>query len=341
MKRLILSCLLQFILGIAIAQKCTTVKVYKIWDNGTHAAFTSLIKYKGRFYCSFREGYSHVFDEEGKAEGKVRILESRNGQKWHSVACFGIEGIDLRDPKLSVTPDGQLMVTIGGSVYRDKKHVKSIPMVSFSQDGQNYTAPEPIEICDKAKTTHDWVWRVTWHDGVGYGVSYSSAKTDTLSLLKTRDGIHYDLITEMPIGGFPNETTLRFLPDGRMMQMIRRDGGDGQGYWAVSQPPYTTWEWKPMGFRIGGQDFITFEHEKLILATRTYFNRGHCKTALFRGTVEGDWEEIYVLPSDGDTSYPGLLIEGKEVWVSYYASTAQPGKAAIYLAKVPLALFIK
>ena len=110
-------------------------------------------------------------------------------------------------------------------------------------------------------------------------------------------------------------------------------------YWGVSHPPYTNWEWKPMGFRIGGQDFITLENGKLILATRTYFNRGHCKTALFRGTAEGDWEEIYVLPSDGDTSYPGLLVEGKEVWVSYYASTEQAGKAAIYLAKLPLSLF--
>lgn len=341
MKRLILGCLLQLVLSTAFAQKSTTVRVDKIWDNGTHAAFTSLIKYKGRFYCSFREGYSHIFDENGKAEGKVRILESRNGKKWHSVACFGSEGTDLRDPKLSITPDGRLMVTIGGSVYRDRKHVKSIPMVCFSQDGRNYTAPQPIEISREARTTHDWVWRVSWNGDTGYGVSYSGAKPDTLSLLRTSDGVHYDLVAEMPIAGFPNETTIRFLTDGRMMQMVRRDGADAQGYWGVSQPPYTSWEWKPMGFRIGGQDFITLENGKLILATRTYFNRGHCKTALFRGTAEGDWEEIYVLPSDGDTSYPGLLVEGKEVWVSYYASTAQPGKAAIYLAKVPLSLFLE
>ena len=180
---------------------------------------------------------------------------------------------------------------------------------------------------------------MTWHEGVGYGVSYSSQKKDTLTLLRTSDGIRYDLVKEMPIGGFPNETTLRFLPDGRMMQMVRRDGADRQGYWAVSRPPYTDWQWKPMGIQIGGQDFVMLDETRLIMATRTYFTPGHCKTALFKGTPEGNWDEVYVLPSNGDTSYPGLLVEGDQVWVSYYASTAQPGKAAIYLAKLPIALF--
>ena len=334
--------LLAFVLmsiGTLFGQTRTTVSVDKIWDEGTHAAFTSLTKFNGRYYCAFREGYSHIFDAEGRAEGKVRILESRNGRKWRSVAYFGMEGIDLRDPKLSVMPDGRLMVTIGGSVYRERKHVRSVPMVCFSKDGRHYSTPEPIEIDTRARTTHDWVWRVTWHEGVGYGVSYSGVLRDTLALLRTTDGIRYDLVTRIGINGFPNETTLRFMPDGRMLMMVRRDGGDGQGYWAVSQPPYTEWEWQPMGFRIGGQDFVVTEGEHILVGTRTYFIPGHCKTALFKGTTQGNWEEVYVLPSDGDTSYPGLLVEKDEVWVSYYASTEKAGKAAIYLAKLPLALF--
>lgn len=45
--------------------------VKKIWDNDSHTAFTSIIKYKGKYYCSFREGASHIFDKNGNAEGKV------------------------------------------------------------------------------------------------------------------------------------------------------------------------------------------------------------------------------------------------------------------------------
>jgi len=86
------------------------VQVKKIWDNGKHNAFTSLIKFKDAYYCSFREGDSHIFDSSGKAEGKVRILKSTDGENWKSVALFGKDNYDLRDPKLSVTPDNRLMV---------------------------------------------------------------------------------------------------------------------------------------------------------------------------------------------------------------------------------------
>ena len=50
---------------------------------------------------------------------------------------------------------------------------------------------------------------------------------------------------------------------------------------------------------------------------------------------DGRFEQIAVLPSGGDTSYPGFLVVGEELWVSYYSSHATP-KAAVYLARIPL-----
>ena len=44
-----------------------------------------------------------------------------------------------------------------------------------------------------------------------------------------------------------------------------------------------------------------------------------------------------MLPSGGDTSYPGIIKVGDELWVSYY-STHETGNASVYLAKIPLAL---
>ena len=197
-----------------------TVTIDKIWDEGTHAAFTSLIKYKGDYYCTFREGYSHIFDERGEAEGQVRILKSSDGKAWKSVATLGMEGIDLRDPKLSEMPDGRLMVTIGGSKYREKKLVGATPMVSFSTDGETFTEPQLMEIDEQSRTGFDWVWRVTWFNEVGYGVNYVGASNDHIDLLKTTDGIKYSLVSHVQTNG--NETTLRFLPDGRMMMVVRR-----------------------------------------------------------------------------------------------------------------------
>lgn len=78
--------------------------VEKIWDNGLYNSFTSLVKYKNQYYCAFREGKSHIFDENGKAEGKIRIISSPDGHRWQSVCLLGENGEDYRDPQLSITP---------------------------------------------------------------------------------------------------------------------------------------------------------------------------------------------------------------------------------------------
>lgn len=344
MKRLpwILLCLL--IVGIVpvVAQKFD-VSVKKIWDNGSHCAFTSLIKYDGKFYCSFREGETHIFDKQGKAEGKVRILVSDDGEEWAPVAFIHKAGYDLRDPKLSVMPDGRMMVIIGGSIYKDKKLVGRVPMVSFSKDGKSFTEPVPIKIEEKTKNGNDWLWRVTWEGPTGYGVNYSLDKNDEearISLLKTTDGLNYQLVANLDVPNYPNETTVRILPDKRMLMMVRCEKGDRNGYWGVSMPPYKEWNWKKMEIRLGGPDFISLGKGVLIAGSRSHYIPSSPKTALFTGNEEGKFQEVFVLPSGGDTSYPGLLVEGEEVWVSYYSSHETPN-ASIYFAKLPLSLFMK
>src|SRR3954468_19918988 len=86
------------------------VSVERIWDVGAHNAFTDLIRWRDKWYCTFREADAHV-----GGDGKVRVLESVDGRAWGPVALVAEEGIDLRDPKLSITPDGRLMIVAGGS----------------------------------------------------------------------------------------------------------------------------------------------------------------------------------------------------------------------------------
>lgn len=312
--------------------------VQKIWDNGSHCAFTSLIRYKGQLYCSFREGATHIFDEKGNAEGKIRILVSKNGKRWEPLPLIGKDGYDLRDPKLSITPDGRLMVIVGGSIYRNRQLVGREPQVLFSQDGRTFTDPMPVEIDPSAKSGTDWLWRVTWAGDTGYCVNYAMRPDGDadLHLLSTRDGIHYERVTTIDIDGFPNETTVRMLPDGRMAMLIRRDKGDTRGYWGVSEAPFTDWKLTKMEFRVGGPDFIALDGGTIIAGSRTYYIPSMNKTALYTGTADGRFEEALLLPSGGDTSYTGLLVEGDTLWVSYYSSHETPN-ASVYLARIPLA----
>jgi hypothetical protein len=107
--------------------------VRRIWDEAPHNAFTDLIRFRGRFYCTFREGAGHVHNEDG-SEGKIRVIVSDDARQWNPVALLAEVGIDLRDPKLSITPDGRLMLLMGGSYYRDGELQRQLSRVAFSNE---------------------------------------------------------------------------------------------------------------------------------------------------------------------------------------------------------------
>jgi len=49
---------------------------------------------------------------------------------------------------------------------------------------------------------------------------------------------------------------------------------------------------------------------------------------------QGKVKKTVLLPSGGDTSYPGMLISKKDLLVSYYSS--HEGKSRIYLARIKM-----
>src|SRR2546423_3048675 len=147
----------------AIAAQPEIVSIAKIWDQGKHNAFTDLIRWHDKWYCTFREADAHV-----GGDGQLRVLESADGDQWESAALIGEKGIDLRDPKLSITPDDRLMIVAGGSVYEGTTLKGRQPRVCFSKDGREWAAPQRV------LSEGEWLWRVTWHAGKAYGVSYNA-----------------------------------------------------------------------------------------------------------------------------------------------------------------------
>jgi hypothetical protein len=301
------------------------VSVARIWDRGAHNAFTDLIRWRNRWYCTFREGDAHV-----GGDGRIRVLVSADGQAWTSAALIAEDRIDLRDPKLSITPDDRLMIVAGGSVYEGKRFVSRQPRVMFSADGSAWSVPQRI------LGDGDWLWRVTWHEGRAFGVTYraeAGASTEwTATLVSSKDGHTFERLTTFAVPGRPNETTLRVLPDGEMVALVRREAGNLKAWLGRSRAPYTMWTWHETPHQIGGPNFIRLPDGTLWATGRSY--PGGPKTVVARLTLDGGYEPALTLPSGGDTSYAGMVWHDGLLWVSYYAS--HEGKTAIYLARVKL-----
>lgn len=303
----------------------TIVSVKKIWDKGPHNAFTDLIRFKDQWFCAFRESDAHV-----GGNGGIRVLTSTDGESWNAVAFVTEQGIDLRDAKLSITPQGKLMMLCGGSTYEGKKLLGMQPRVAFSEDGKTWTAPQKI------LAKGDWLWRVTWHNGKAYGIAYNNSAVKAadpwaVTLYSTTDGLKYDVITKLQVTDRPNESTVKFLPDGKMMAIVRREAGDQHGWLGTSSAPYTDWTWHDTGYRLGGPDLIVLPSGDIYSAGRNHVGKVH--TSLFKVTPTS-YEPVLDFPSGGDCSYPGLVWYDDILWMSYYSS--HEGKTSIYLAKLKL-----
>ena len=307
------------------------LEVRKIWDEAPHNAFTDLIRWNGRFYCVFREGRGHV-----STDGRVRVLESEDTAIWESIAVISLEAYDLRDAHVSVTPDNRLML-VGGAAAR-KKDNQSAPtgtFVSFSGDGRKWTKPRIVTKPGR------WLWRVTWHDGKAYGVSYGAGEDGPyIDLRVSSDGINYrQHVAKLFAEGRPTEVTLRFGEDSTCYALVRRDKLQNKPQTAVlgvSRPDYTEWKWHDLGEEFngfGGPNSIEIPAGHWIAAGRMFDGGVH--TALTCLDVNtGTMSKLSRLPGGGDTSYPGLVWHDKTLYVSYYSS--HEGKTSIYLAKVKI-----
>jgi hypothetical protein len=299
------------------------IDVNRIWDRAPHNAFTDLIRYGDLWYCAFREGEGHVSDD-----GKLLVIRSADGQTWESVALMNWEEGDVRDAKLSVTASGQLMLN-GAVRFLDPVDGNNHQSVTWlSGDGLNWDGPFA---CPSGLGT--WRWSATWHGQTGYSFGYSG-KDKAGCLYATRDGKTWEIIKDDIFPepeSYPNETSLVFDDRGKAYCLLRRDRGSGTALLGISNLPYTDWEWKDLGVRIGGPKMIQLTDGRFIATVRLY--DGQVRTSLcLVDPVEGSLKECLALPSGGDTSYAGMVEYKGSIWISYYSTHEE--KTAIYLARV-------
>ena len=298
--------------------------VRKIWDAAPHNAFTDLVRFEKELVCVFREGAAHV-----SPDGAIRVIASPDGEAWTSAARIESKLGDLRDPKVTVAPDGRLHLLAAAALAPGDK-ASHQTYAWFSKDGRSWGEGKPVGDPDV------WLWRIAWREGIAYGLGYGTKEKRVLRLYRSSDGLAFEkVVDDVFPSGEPNESSLVFEKDGTCRCLLRRDDAGGAGQLGTAVPPYTAWAWEDLGTRIGGPHLARLEDGRLAAAVRLHEPRA--RTALCwieEGPERGKRRlmEALALPSGGDTSYPGLVLDGGILWISYYSS--HEGKTSVYLAKV-------
>jgi len=310
------------------------LEVHKIWDAAPHNAFTDLVRFNNRWFCAFREGKAHV-----SPDGALRVITSTDGKAWESAALIKSDQGDLRDAKLTVAPDGRLMLA-GAVALKQPSDVRHKSIIWFSQDGHSWTEGKIVG------DDNYWLWRVTFHDNVGYGLGYRTVAPRSARLYATKDNgrTFQALIPKIEPVGWAGEHDLSFAADGSVVCLLRRDpppkaeaeGLDaaakaGHAVIGTSKPPYSDWQWKDLKVRIGGPAVLRLADGRLLAVVRLYDKKPRTSVCWLDADA-ATLTEVLPLPSGGDTSYAGLVMHEGVLWISYYSS--HEGKTSIYLAKV-------
>lgn len=300
------------------------VEACEVWSAAPHAAFTDLIHAGDAFLLAFREGRGHV-----SCDGALRVLRSPDGVRWESVARLTLPGYDLRDADLSRQPDGRLLLLAGACPRgSDEARAPTGTAAAWSSDGRTWTQPRVVLEPGR------WLWRVAWSDATAFGVSYSAGSgSERLDLLSSRDGRTWSLRARDIAPDRPsNETAIAFRggpgPRAAEAVLLARAAGDGPAAVGLSAPPYERVDWRSLETPLGGPNLLapTLGGAPGWIAAGRVRQDDDWRTAVFWLDVEtGASTGRVLLPSGGDTSYPGLAWVAGELLVSYYSSHATDG----------------
>lgn len=342
------------------AEPDAKVSLTKIFDDGHYNCFTDLVAFRGDFYCTFRSAISHG-DPSSRVIGEIVVIRSKDLREWRSVARFQEPDVDLRDPKLTATPDHLRVYAVAGQTS-EAGSLQYWTVAWSTTDGQDWSAA-------KSMTPGYIFWRPKWHDGKFYVPAYLRRPGYcSVDLLVSQDGenwkLHSTPIPPTEVDGetlWPNECDLLFLPQGQSLLFARRNHGGGpinpknenlggfrRGYVGRAETRAMS-SWKTINEDLYFHAPAALWHQgKVYLAGRDMVRlpNGATETCkLWRFDPERGFEEVAHFLTKGDCSYPGLIaVNEKELAVSYYschegttAYFAEPGKSDIFLARVSLA----
>jgi len=324
--------------------KVKVTNVRRVFYNGRHNAFTDLVRFKDKFYLTFRScPDGHMVHPTSS----IIILSSDDAKQWRQVHQFSVAKRDTRDPHFLVFKDKLFVYT--GTWYSGETTLKSedydlnkhLGYAVWSEDGTDWHGPVLLE-----GTFGHYIWRADTFGGKAYlcgrrkkdfavGPRGEGSMVES-AMLESDDGLIWRtraLFQE--ING--DETAFQFEADGSIIAIGRRGRGNAQ--LLRSKPPYTQWERKDLDRYIGGPLLARWGDRYVVGGRKMIVDSGP-KTSIC-WLVKDRLYEFAELPSGGDNSYPGFIeLDPEHAIMSWYSSHEKntDGKTltAIYMANLEI-----
>ncbi len=312
----------------------------RAFHNGEHNAFTDLVRFRGRFYLTFRscpDGHM-VFPTSS-----IIVLSSEDGQTWEPVHRFSVPKRDVRDPHFLVFQEKLFVYTgawyCGPAAPERREMNQHLGYAAFTTDGRAWQGPHMLE-----GTYGHYIWRAAAHGGKAYlcgrrkrefPENTSREESDPLTesaLLESEDGLVWRTAGFFQ-EHYGNETAFLFEKDGSILA-VARSGGGRPAQVCRSRPPYRQWTRTDLDRHIGGP-LVARWGSRYLVGGRKQIS-GQPRTTLY-WLADNRLHEFAELLSAGDNSYPGFLeVSPSKGLLSYYSTHEKDasGKAitAIYLA---------
>ena len=299
-------------------------RVEKIYTDGRWNGRPAIVFWKGHYYIFFHAGVEH-----SSADGEIRVLKSSGKQPSGWTASDVVDGPHNDAEAHVLATDKRLFVYV---VVDD--HTRDEPLasqVTYTDDGIHWSKPKDVYRPEFS------FWKPVTHEGVHYVASDVMHGDRRVELLQSRDGLQWEKVSTI-IKGRYTETSLAFLPDDRLLAVIR------QGRIAVSRPPYAEWTYHD-GTSLGGPALGLAEDVVLVsgrVGTERYPDDqpGDSRTGLFLldpETMRLRWQMNMLTQWGADLSYPHFFPLGdNRLLMAWYDGEPYekgvPKQADIFLA---------
>ncbi len=219
-----------------------------IYSDGRHNAFTSMVRWRDKFYVAFRNGSNHRSND-----GKILLMCSKDLRSWSEPRTVINSSFDDRDPTLFVYNE-RLFVT---SMTIDREWQNSnnpflgvlrsqrrlFTLITSTADGEEFTEPT------QGLPDHLGIWWVEQSENVLYASVQKRLPAEgrdgicRAELWKSLNGTDWEYVSVISEENEATEVALLILPDKRMLAFVRHDAEENHfPEIMLSRLPYVDWK---------------------------------------------------------------------------------------------------